>query len=145
MSSIKLKATAPAPRASLTTELNALANGSYSAASAAIDNTSNLDLFDDLELTVTYGTNPTANAPVEIYLIPSTDGTNYADSTHPGPQSLRRLFLGAGHYKRAATDPARHAAASRQVQVRCEERIQGFAFPATGTVVKRTPYSHQVT
>lgn len=63
----------------LTTELNSLANAAYSNASAAIDNTVQLCFWMDLELQVTYGTGPTVNLPVEIYLLPSLDGTNYPD------------------------------------------------------------------
>jgi hypothetical protein len=143
MSSIKLGSYGTGA-STLTTELNALANGSYSAASAAIDNTSNLDLFDDLELTVTYGTNPTANAPVEIYLIPSTDGTNYADSGTPA----RNLFVGS--FLVQATTGAQRLIL-RGVPLPpgkfkyVAKNASGFAFPATGTVIKRTPYSHQVT
>jgi len=60
----------------LSTELNSLANNAR-AISAAI--TGGQELWDDLELAVTYGTAPTAGSVVEIYLIPSVDGTNYVD------------------------------------------------------------------
>jgi hypothetical protein len=143
MSTIQLKAY-DAGSSILTTELNALANGSSSAASAAVDNSSTLNLFDDLELTVTYGTNPTANAPVEIYLIPSTDGTNYADSTTPA----RNLFVGS-FLVQASTSAQRLVLRGIPLPPGkfkyVAKNASGFAFPATGTVVKRTPYSHQVT
>jgi hypothetical protein len=64
----------------LTTELNSLANGSATAASAAIDNTSALDLFVDLELVVaTQGSARSAGATVSVYMVTSLDGTNYDD------------------------------------------------------------------
>jgi hypothetical protein len=64
----------------LTTDLNSLANGSASAASAALDNTSNLDLYHDLTLTVAaQGSARSAGATVSVYLVMALDGTNYDD------------------------------------------------------------------
>lgn len=63
----------------LTTELNSLATAAYSAASAAQDNTTNLDFWADFELNVTFGTNPTAGTSVDLYIVSSLDGTNYGD------------------------------------------------------------------
>lgn len=58
--------------------LNNVTNGSR-VISAAIDNTSNKDLFMDVEIKTKFGTNPTANSVWNMYLIPSLDGTNYGD------------------------------------------------------------------
>ncbi|MGE3620741.1 MAG: hypothetical protein AB7L84_09790 [Acidimicrobiia bacterium] len=64
----------------LSTELNSLANNSLTAASSAIDNTSALELFADLELVVAaQGSARSAGAVVDVYIVPSVDGTNYAD------------------------------------------------------------------
>lgn len=68
----------------LTTELNSLAS-SARAITAALDNTTDLYLFDDLELTVTYGTNPSVGATVDVYLIVALDGTNYEDGASGAP------------------------------------------------------------
>lgn len=67
----------------LTTDLNALASGAKSAASTAFDNAnaSNRHLFGTFELYVTYGTAPTAGRTVDLYLLPTVDGTNYADGS----------------------------------------------------------------
>src|SRR5687768_8222639 len=62
----------------LSTGLDALASNGK-AISAAIDNGTALNMFDDLELAVTFGTGPTAGSVCELYLIPSIDGTNYTD------------------------------------------------------------------
>lgn len=66
----------------LTTGLNSLANNAL-AISAAFDNTvgSTGDgyMLCDLELVVTYGTNPTANTAVSVWFLLSQDGTNYED------------------------------------------------------------------
>lgn len=64
----------------LTTELNSLGNGSNTAASSAIDNTSNLDLFMDLELNLgAAGSARSAGAIVSVYMVTAVDGSNYPD------------------------------------------------------------------
>lgn len=76
----------------LSTELNSLANNANTAASAAIDNTTGLDLFVDLELVVaTQGSARSAGATIEVYLLPSLDGTNYVD-THETTAELVAVF-----------------------------------------------------
>jgi len=75
----------------LSTELNSLANNT-TALGSAFDNTVGAGGGDgytlcDLELVVTYGTNPTANTGVSFWFLLSEDGTNYEDgdnSTTPG-------------------------------------------------------------
>jgi hypothetical protein len=62
----------------LTTELNALANGSASSASAAIDNETDLYQYIHLELVLASLT-PTGTPSVDIYLVATADGTNYED------------------------------------------------------------------
>ena len=64
----------------LTTELNSLATATNTAASAAIDNTSALDLYVDLTLTIaTMGVARSAGATVNVYMVMALDGTNYDD------------------------------------------------------------------
>ena len=64
----------------LSTDLNSLASGNTSAASAALDNTTNLDLLADLTLTVaTQGSARSAGAVVSVYMVQALDGTNYDD------------------------------------------------------------------
>lgn len=60
----------------LTTELNSLANGSMSAASGAINNDTNLDMYGDLELNLG-ALSPTAGGYVSVYIAEAPDGTNY--------------------------------------------------------------------
>lgn len=75
-------ATTLTSRAALTTELNSLATNTRTAAGPAIDNSSNLDVYGWLEFLGTWGTNPSANAYIVIYMMPSADGTNYADGSN---------------------------------------------------------------
>jgi hypothetical protein len=66
----------------LTTGLNSLANNGL-AISSAFDNTVGQAgdgyTLCDLELVVTYGSAPTANTAVSVWLLGSQDGTNYED------------------------------------------------------------------
>lgn len=79
----------PARTSYLTTELNSLANAGK-VLGAAIDNSSALDMYMDLELYVAVqGSARSAGARVDIYLVSSIDGgTNYgwgdATDTPPG-------------------------------------------------------------
>jgi hypothetical protein len=63
----------------LTTELNSLANGAYSAAGTEIDNSSNLDQYGKVEINLA-SLSPTAGACLELYMITAPDGTNYEDA-----------------------------------------------------------------
>jgi hypothetical protein len=70
----------------LTTELNALGNGSYSAAGTAYDNTTNLNQTGYLEVNLA-SLNPAAGAYLQAFMVQSLDGTNYEDApsaTNPG-------------------------------------------------------------
>jgi hypothetical protein len=62
----------------LTTELNSLANNSL-AIGSAITLTSTGYLLGEVELVVTYGTNPTASTGCSIWFLRDIDGTNYED------------------------------------------------------------------
>lgn len=62
----------------LTTELNALANGAYSAASSAIDNTTNLHQWMAVHLHLQSLT-PTGSPYIAIYLLPAFDASVYVD------------------------------------------------------------------
>ena len=79
---------APTDRSTvLTTELNSLASGSRTNVGTEIDNSANLDTYGFLKLAVTFGTNPSAGAYVEIHMLMALDGTNYPDgssSVDPG-------------------------------------------------------------
>lgn len=64
----------------LTTELNSLANGSATAASTAIDNTTALDLFADFTFTVaTQGVARSTGATISVFMSMALDGSNYDD------------------------------------------------------------------
>jgi hypothetical protein len=66
----------------LTTELNSLSDGSFSAVSAAITNeTGGVNLYQYIDLEVVLASlSPATGAFVDIWLLPTLDGTNYSDS-----------------------------------------------------------------
>ena len=60
---------------------SALASGAraFAATTSPYANDSNLNFWGDIELAVTYGTAPTAGKLLQVYAVPTLDGTNYAD------------------------------------------------------------------
>lgn len=74
----------------LTTDLDSLGNGAYSAVSTAFDNAAGLHRFGICEI-VLGSLDPTAGAYVAVFLVQSADGTNYEDapsSNNPGLHML---------------------------------------------------------
>ncbi len=63
----------------LSTELNSLANNGLVAKSTALTLTSAGYLMAEVELVVTFGTNPTANTGVSVWFCREIDGTHYED------------------------------------------------------------------
>lgn len=98
--SIGVKATlwqaAPASRGTgLTTELNSLANGAFSAVGTAIDNTANKDQYAAMDIVLASLT-PASGATLSLYLVQSADGTTYEDApsaTNPGSHMLVATVL----------------------------------------------------
>lgn len=130
----------------LTTELNALGAGSSSNASSAIDNSTTLDLFDDLELTVDFVSAPAAGGYVAVYLLPAVDGTNYADGSSSVAPAASLLV---------ATIDILASTAAQRLAARMIAIPPGLfkymvtnntsqAFPASGSILKRNPHSMSV-
>lgn len=122
----------------ITTEANSLANGS-AAVGTDIDNTTNLDLWADFQLDVTFGTNPTAGSSVDLYLVPSIDGTNFADSAVLPPTYQVGSFI-----LRAVTTAQKVAVTGvRLTPGHWKTAIinnSGQSFPASGSTVKYRSY-----
>lgn len=79
----------------LGTELNALANGAYTAASSAIDNRTTRYLYMGLELALASLTPATGNTGCSVYLLPSVDGATYPDgggAIVPAPENYMCCF-----------------------------------------------------
>lgn len=89
---------APAISTLLSTELNSLATNTMTAASAAYDNSTNLNLYADIEVNLA-SVSPTTGARVDIYVLCAEDGTNYpaqsdADLRLTGTQLLVSIPIG---------------------------------------------------
>lgn len=90
MADLKLQTGVSATNA-LSTGLDSLADAAR-ALSGAIDNSTNLNLYMDLQLEIKYTSSaPTAGVIVaEVYLLPTVDGTNYEEGgTTITPQASR--------------------------------------------------------
>lgn len=132
----------------MSTELNSLGASSGKAISSAIDNSDPmlaLDLFDNLELAVDFVTAPTAGTVIEVYLLPSVDGTNYPDgSTSILPQAS--LYVG-GFVVR--NDTAAQRMVLRGIPLPpglfkyLVQNTTNQAFPASGSTLKRNPFQLQ--
>jgi hypothetical protein len=131
----------------LSTELNALANNTLSAASAAINNASNLDILANLEL-VLAALSPTTGAYIDIYIAEAVDGSNYptpsgADARLQLTMKLCTFFLGVT------------ASTAQRITIRGVElppttfklyldNQAGVTLGATGNTLKLLPYDFQL-
>lgn len=133
----------------LGSELDALGNAAYSAAgSTVVDNATNLDRFGLAELTVTFGSAPTADAPVHLYAVYAPDGTNYAD----GGGSVRPadLSLYLGTFQVRAVTTAQRIQTPRFELKPAKLKVvayngSGQAFPASGSVVTLYTFNRSIT
>lgn len=121
----------------ISTELNSLANGAFSAVSGIYDNTTNLDEWGVVQFDLA-SLNPTTGAYLQLFLVQSLDGTNYEDapsSTNPGSAQLVAyvsLATGAAT-KRATTQPFRLPPGKFKWVVKNQS---GVAFAASGSTGK---------
>jgi hypothetical protein len=129
----------------LTTDLNSLANGSTSALSAEIDNSTTKYLYADMELYLASLT-PTAGGFVALYLVPSVDGTNYPlfdTGASPGAAN-NNYFVGSFSTKAAA---AAQRIAMREIQLPPGKyklavyNGAGVALAASGNTLSWRPYN----
>ncbi len=128
-----------------TTALNALVNDGQ-AASDEIDNSSDLYLFDDVELyTGIFGVAPSAGAVVELYsILCDLDGTGYEDGVSVAPPASN--LVGVFNI-RAVTNAQTHIL--RQVPTPPSKfkyvviNKTGQTFAASGNTLRRRPYRYQ--
>lgn len=77
MAEAKLSGYKATAAACLTTELDSLADNSYTVLSSEIDNSTNLYMFADLEVYLASAAFTGTDSIINLYLVPSVDGTNY--------------------------------------------------------------------
>ncbi len=129
----------------LTTELNSLADATMSAASAAVANHTNLDMYADFEI-VLASLSPTAGAFVTLYIWEAIDdGTNYpaqsdADLRLTATQVLCTVPIGttASTAQRIVVRNVLLPPASFKVKL---DNRAGVALNASGNTVKMNPYN----
>ncbi len=73
-----------AAQTALSTQLNGLADKTWSALSAPIDNSATLYQLMDIELNLSSANFIGVDSAVEVYLVPSLDGTNYPTYVESG-------------------------------------------------------------
>lgn len=135
---------AASPVTLLSTELNALANGGR-VLSDAHDNTSDLDIYADFELLVTYAVAPTAGSKTcELYIVPTLDGSNYATaSASVNPQ--RFLMVGVFETVNPSISTAERlilpqiVIPPRQFKILLRN-LSGQAWAATGNTLRMRKY-----
>lgn len=130
----------------MTTELNSLANSSRAISGAMGGDASHAALLGDWELAVTFGTGPTLDAAIDLYLVPAVDGTNYVDgdaSIRPAPN----LYVGS-FYVRNVTSAQRMAIRDVPMPPGLYKAViannSGQAFPSSGSTLKVRPHSRRV-
>lgn len=141
----KASARATNPATVLSTGLDALANnaGALSAAESN-DAAAELDLYADAELVVTFGTAPTENSLVELYIVRTVDGTNYEDNGTEGRPA-------DGYVGGFILDNVTTAQRIMLRGIRLPPRDfkiyalnkSGQAFPASGSTIKLYYYTEQ--
>lgn len=121
----------------LTTQLNALAAGSRTAVGTEIDNSTNLDQYGKVELSVDFVSAPAAGGYFNIYAVVAADGTNYEDGSDTVDPGLHRIV---------ATIPARATTAAQRLTSKVFlmepaktkfilENKTDQAFPASGSTL----------
>lgn len=130
----------------LSTELNALANGSYSAVGSVLDNSVNLDRFGIAELAATWASAPTDKAVLDLFAVPAIDATNYADG---GGAVRPSNFLYLGSFQVRAVTTAQRVVCGQFTLPPFKHKYvllnsSGFALPATGSVVSLWTFNRAV-
>lgn len=131
----------------LTTGLNSLGNNTMSAASSTYDNSTNLDLYVDIEV-VLAALSPTTGAYVAIYIWESPDGSNFpaqsdADLRLTSTQLLCVIPTGV-----AASTAQRITARNimlppGKIQFKLDNQT-GVSLAASGNTVKVLPYNYNL-
>jgi hypothetical protein len=127
----------------LTTQLNALADATYSAVGAVLDNGANLDRFMIAELTVDFVSAPTDRAAIDLYCIPAPDGTNYADATEPAAYHFCGSFMVDNTTAAQRLVTARFELPPCKVKFVIHNR-SGQAFPASGSIVNGYTFNRTI-
>lgn len=129
----------------LSTELDSLASLSASGVGTQYDNSTNLFLYADFVLSVDFVSAPTGGLPINLFLIPAVDGTNYAT----GSSALLPANCGKGSFMVFnSASPQKLVISGVQIPPTKFKLIlengTDQAFPASGSTVEMLPYGEQI-
>ncbi len=127
-----------------TTELNSLATAD-AALGVEYDNGVGLYFWGDFELLVDLAVAPAADAPIELYLIPALDGTNYSDGDGT-PIAPASSYVGTFFSQAVATVQRIPLMGIRLPPTKFKALVYnktGQAFDATGNVLRMVPIRTQ--
>lgn len=129
----------------LTTELDSLADDGVSAPGTEFDNSTNLVTKGWLEFGITFGSAPTSNAAVTIYMLKSLDGTNYESApilAVRNAEPIAMFGMEATTSARIYNSPMFDLPPSKLKFVAINE--SGQAFPVSGTTVELFTASKEI-
>lgn len=98
MTDVKKTAYLAEAQTALSTQLNNLADDTWSAVSAEFDNSTNGYMFMDIEVYLEAANFTGADSAFEIYVVPSLDGTTFPVTGNSGPnddQENNQYFVGS--------------------------------------------------
>src|ERR1700682_538184 len=131
----------------LTTQLDNLAAGAGSGLGAQYDNSdvANQFLFGMFQLDVTFGSAPTADTVVSLFLVPATDGTNYND----GGTSVQPQNFAICSFNMRNVNTQQLLSVWDVVIPPTKFKLMAYNgtnqnFPASGSTVKMIPYGQRI-
>lgn len=129
----------------LTTELDALANGSFSAVGTELANQTNKDRFAVAELEVDFVSAPTDFSTCDLYAVTALDGTNYPDgggATRPSQEQFVASFqlLATTSAQRLHSAPFELLGGKTKFILK---NNSGQAFPASGSTVRLYTFNRE--
>jgi hypothetical protein len=134
----------------LTTELNSLADGNVCALGSEIDNSTNQHLYGDFQLDLASLTISSTSAYVDLYLVPTVDGTNYPDWSSGAVANYHQAYR-AGTFLVKAVSATTARANAQEVRIppgKFKPAVRngtGAAFASSGNTVAMRSYSGSYT
>lgn len=131
----------------LSTGLNSLGNNTMSAASSTYDNSTNLDLYVDIEV-VLASLSPASGAYVAIYVLEAPDGTNFpaqsdADLRLTSSQLLAVIPIGTTASTAQRVTARNVLLPPAKIQFKLDNQA-GVSLNASGNTVKVLPYNYNL-